>query len=405
MRSRVAVPGQLEHAAPGGEHARVAVADDEPGLGRRVVVLEQLEEEAEPALAALHGLRREALVAVEVDRAALAVRADEERHRGSVGTRAVCAGLRSAAEPDRVQVVRGDLVGARGSGPRCRRARRGGSGRRARPRGPRRARGRAAARAPAASTARRRRSASVMSVRTSPGLMTKTGMPSGGAARASVSPKRPSAALLAPYAVSVLAFVRAGTRPPLPMLHDPPAAALDHAAGSTAAAAEIGAEHVDLEARATTPRARPPRTASAARRCPALFDEQVDRPELVLRALDPRLDVLAARDVADEREPADLGGDGLDLLRVRPLTATRIPASASSRAIEAPIPRPPPVTSATPSSRSDGTRDLLQRLGVLERREVARILRRAPVARTARRTIFALRVFGSAGDEERPARA
>ena len=42
-----------------------------------------------------------------------------------------------------------------GSGPRCRRARRGCSGRRARPPGPRRARARAAARAPAASKARR----------------------------------------------------------------------------------------------------------------------------------------------------------------------------------------------------------------------------------------------------------
>ena len=80
------------------------------------------------------------------------------------------------------------------------------------------------------------------------------------------------------------------------------------------------------------------------------------------------------RDVADEREPADLGCDRVHLLGVRAVTATRMPASASSRAIEAPIPRPPPVTSATPSSGSDGTRDLLQRLRVLERREVARIL-------------------------------
>ena len=49
----VAVARQLEDAASRREHARLAVADDEPGLGRRVVVLEQLEEEAEPAAPAL----------------------------------------------------------------------------------------------------------------------------------------------------------------------------------------------------------------------------------------------------------------------------------------------------------------------------------------------------------------
>jgi hypothetical protein len=45
--------------------------------------------------------------------------------------------------------------------------------------------------------------------------------------------------------------------------------------------------------------------------------------------------------------------------RVRAETATRMPARANSRAIFAPIPRPPPVTNATPES-SDGTGDLLQ---------------------------------------------
>ena len=79
----VAVPGQLEDAAPGREDARVAVADDEAGLGRRVVVLEQLEEKPERAAPALDGLHREPVVAVEVDRALLAVGADEERHAGA----------------------------------------------------------------------------------------------------------------------------------------------------------------------------------------------------------------------------------------------------------------------------------------------------------------------------------
>src|SRR5690242_14701324 len=62
--------------------------------------------------------------------------------------------------------------------------------------------------------------------------------------------------------------------------------------------------------------------------------------------------------------------------RVRAATATLAPASASSRAIPAPMPRPPPVTRATcPSRRSAGCDmgDLLQGLGVLEGREVARV--------------------------------
>jgi len=82
----IAVPGELEHTSAGREHARVAVADDEAGLGCGVVVLEQLEEEAERAAAALDRLRRESVIAVEVDRALLAVRADEERHRLIVRT-------------------------------------------------------------------------------------------------------------------------------------------------------------------------------------------------------------------------------------------------------------------------------------------------------------------------------
>src|SRR5438094_5532657 len=60
--------------------------------------------------------------------------------------------------------------------------------------------------------------------------------------------------------------------------------------------------------------------------------------------------------------------------RVRAETATRAPADASSRAMFAPIPRPPPVTSAICPSSSGKALDLLQRLRVLERREIARIL-------------------------------
>src|ERR1700730_5038168 len=56
---------------------------------------------------------------------------------------------------------------------------------------------------------------------------------------------------------------------------------------------------------------------------------------------------------------------------VRPVTRTRMPAAASSRAMFSPIPRPPPVTRALPDN---GTADLLQALRVLERRQVAGIL-------------------------------
>src|SRR3954468_11068977 len=56
---------------------------------------------------------------------------------------------------------------------------------------------------------------------------------------------------------------------------------------------------------------------------------------------------------------------------VRPVTMTRMPASASSRAMFSPMPRPPPVTSALPDN---GTADLLQAFGVLERGQIAGIL-------------------------------
>src|SRR5262245_5327195 len=60
--------------------------------------------------------------------------------------------------------------------------------------------------------------------------------------------------------------------------------------------------------------------------------------------------------------------------RVRAATATSQPSRASARAILAPIPRPPPVTSALGNRPSD----LLERLRVLERGEVARVLAEHP---------------------------
>src|ERR671938_1280641 len=89
---------------------------------------------------------------------------------------------------------------------------------------------------------------------------------------------------------------------------------------------------------------------------------------------------------------------------VRAVTATCIPAAASSRATSAPIPRPPPVTSATPSSRSDDTCDLLQCLGVLERREVARVLPEDARANRAADDLRAPRLRQRA-DEQDPLRA
>ncbi|MBA3348649.1 MAG: hypothetical protein H0T13_08830 [Actinobacteria bacterium] len=74
------VARQLEDTAAGREHAAVAVAGDEPGVRAGVVVVEQLEEEAEAAPLAGDGLLQQALFAVVVERAVLAVRADEERH-------------------------------------------------------------------------------------------------------------------------------------------------------------------------------------------------------------------------------------------------------------------------------------------------------------------------------------
>jgi hypothetical protein len=77
----LAVAGELEDVAPGREHPCVLVAHHEAGVRRRVVVLEQLEEEAEAAAVARDRLLRQALHPVVVDRPVLAVRADEVGHR------------------------------------------------------------------------------------------------------------------------------------------------------------------------------------------------------------------------------------------------------------------------------------------------------------------------------------
>src|SRR3982751_6056013 len=59
---------------------------------------------------------------------------------------------------------------------------------------------------------------------------------------------------------------------------------------------------------------------------------------------------------------------------VRAAIATPAPADRNSRAMFAPMPRPPPVTSAICPSSSGKGLDLLQRFGILQRRQVPWIL-------------------------------
>src|SRR5262249_51208411 len=90
------VTRQLEDATPGGEDAAGLIADDEPGRGRRVVVVHQLEEKAEPAPATADGRRVEqALPPIVVDRPLLAIGADEVGHRAlalACPTASACGG-------------------------------------------------------------------------------------------------------------------------------------------------------------------------------------------------------------------------------------------------------------------------------------------------------------------------
>src|SRR6266540_2428988 len=89
----LAVPGQLEDAAAEREHAAFPVAHHEARRGRRVVVVHQLEEEPEAAAVAADRLAVEqALEAVGVDGALLAVRADEVGHNLSVAAPTTTSG-------------------------------------------------------------------------------------------------------------------------------------------------------------------------------------------------------------------------------------------------------------------------------------------------------------------------
>src|SRR6476469_10893737 len=76
----LAPAAQLENAATDCEDAAFLVAGDEAGRRRRVVVVHELEEEAEAAVMARDGFVEHPFLAVDVDRPLLAVRADEVRH-------------------------------------------------------------------------------------------------------------------------------------------------------------------------------------------------------------------------------------------------------------------------------------------------------------------------------------
>src|SRR5512133_2883688 len=67
----LAVPRQLEDAAPAREDAAIPIADDEAGVRGRVVVVQQLEEEPEPAALARDRHVVQLLEAVVVDGAVL----------------------------------------------------------------------------------------------------------------------------------------------------------------------------------------------------------------------------------------------------------------------------------------------------------------------------------------------
>src|SRR6266550_1866194 len=96
----LAVAGELEDAASGGEDSPLAVADHETRVRRRVVVVHQLEEEAEPASLARDRDVVDLLQSVVIDGALFAVRTDEVGHWPNLatGTRSTsCGGRRRAA--------------------------------------------------------------------------------------------------------------------------------------------------------------------------------------------------------------------------------------------------------------------------------------------------------------------
>ena len=94
--------------------------------------------------------------------------------------------------------------------------------------------------------------------------------------------------------------------------HDPARAALDHP-GEDGAAAQIGAEDVDLEDVPPVARRDVERRAVGGRDA-GVRDEQVDPVVGLLGRADHARDVVRVADVADERDRVELLGGLLDLL-------------------------------------------------------------------------------------------
>ena len=186
---------------------------------------------------------------------------------------------------------------------------------------------------------------SVIAVRTSPGLIDEDGDSAAArAASASVSREAADGGLATRRSRSSVAprQVRRAARD----VDDPPAAALDHPRDERAAA-EVDAEDVHLERRATSRRGRAP----AARRGPLMPAlRRAGRPARPRATASVRPTSRVATSQL-ERAAADLLRHGLGPPRAeRAATATLHAGGASSRAMLAPIPRPPPVTSARPAS-------------------------------------------------------
>ena len=153
--------------------------------------------------------------------------------------------------------------------------------------------------------------------------------------------------------------------------HDPAAATLEHP-GNDLPTAEVDAEHVGLEhapprLRLDLPGALLPDGHAG------VGDEQVDRPQRLLRLGHHALHVRAATHVRGDGEAVHAAAVSSTWSRERAETATRIPAAASSRAMPAPTPRPPPVTSATWPARLPFTRTRIDAVVVvLGRRRACR---------------------------------
>ena len=178
-----------------------------------------------------------------------------------------------------------------------------------------------------------------MSVRTSPGLMKKTGIrPASSNGRGECLPVAADRRL----ARRVGGVCRGGRGgrcgQRAPRDHDPARPAVEHVRDNSAAA-KVDAEDVDLETCEDSP-GRPPRSGACLRSTPALA---TSRSSLLLGdgVLDRLAVVTSICTIA-----ADLLRDRLDLSRVRAATITSQPSPASARAIPAPMPRPPPVTNA-----------------------------------------------------------